>query len=580
MKRIILLFFILLIAGNTFSQEKTTIKKETCLYAVKDQDSLFLDKYSPIAGAGKLLFERNQKPAVVFVFGGGFFTGKRDEPRYIGYFEWLVENGFTVFSIDYRLGLKPLADQVAKTGHFPKMSPPEMIGLLFNSVNIAVEDLYTATNYILSQSADFNINPNLIVSCGSSAGAITVLTGEYYKTNNTVARKYALSDVLPADFNYAGVISFAGAIPQKRGKIKWDTIPAPIQMFHGNADCNVPYNKVKTLLGSFYGSEIIAKQLNKIGAPHYFLTVDNATHVVATSAMDDYRDEILYFLNNNVINGNPSVYTASLATAGQPPKNKKVGIKTLIKANFFSKKDVVKILSYNVHNCIAIDSLKSRDYEAIARVIKDSKAEVIALQELDSVTKRTNIDVLAKLSSLTGMHATFSPSIEFQGGKYGIGILSKEQPLALKMIPLPGREEKRSLLIAEFKNYILCNTHLSLTPEDQLASVDIINKSIRDFIKGDKARKKKAIFIAGDFNATPGSPTLNKMLKNFTPVSNDMYKTYPANFPDRCIDYIFYYGKKLPKKYQVYESGTIKNTTTQIASDHLPVQTQIYAPLK
>ena len=238
------------------------------------------------------------------------------------------------------------------------------------------------------------------------------------------------------------------------------------------------------------------------------------------------------------------------------------------------------MLSYNVHNCIAIDPQKTRDYNAIAQIIKESKAEVIALQELDSITNRTNIDVLSKLSALTGMHSTFSPSIDFQGGKYGIGMLSKEKPIAVKLIALPGREEQRSLMIAEFDNYIFCNTHLSLTPEDQLASIDIINQSIKEFIKGDKDRKRKNLFIAGDFNAEPGSATINKLQKTFTPISNDMYKTYPANFPDRCIDYIFYHGKKLPKKYQVYESGTIKNSTTQIASDHLPTQCVIYAPVR
>ncbi len=580
MKRIIILALIILISQNIFAQDKTTIKKETFLYAVKGKDSLFLDKYTPSHGEGKALFEKNYKPSVIFVFGGAFFTGKRDEPRYVKYFDWLVENGFTVFSIDYRLGLKPIVEETEKTGHFPKMGPKKMVNLMLSSVNMAVEDLYTSTNYILSKSSDFNINPNLIISCGSSAGAITVLTGEYYKTNNNVTGKYPLANALPRGFNYAGVISFAGAIPQKGGIVKWDSIPAPIQMFHGNADCNVPYGKIRTILGGFYGSQFIAKQLNFIDAPHYFFTVDNANHVVAISPMVDYREEILHFLNSYVIGGNPYIFTSNLSTSGQVPKNKNIGIRTLIKSNFLKNKDIVKMLSYNVHNCIAIDPQRTRDYDAIAQIIKDSKAEVIALQELDSITSRTNIDVLAKLSELTGMHPTFSPSIDFEGGKYGIGMLSKEKPKAVKLIALPGREEQRSLMIAEFDNYIFCNTHLSLTPEDQLASIDIINQCIKEFIKGDKDRKRKNLFIAGDFNAVPGSATINKLQKTFTPISNDMYKTYPANFPDRCIDYIFYYGKKLPKKYQVYESGTIKNSTTQIASDHLPTQCVIYAPMK
>ena len=30
---------------------------------------------------------------------------------------------------------------------------------------------------------------------------------------------------------------------------------------------------------------------------------------------------------------------------------------------------------------------------------------------------------------------------------------------------MPGREEKRTLIIAEFKDYVFCATHQSLTPE-------------------------------------------------------------------------------------------------------------------
>ena len=124
----------------------------------------------------------------------------------------------------------------------------------------------------------------------------------------------------------------------------------------------------------------------------------------------------------------------------------------------------VNILSYNVHNCIGMD--KEYNYRRIANVISQTSPDIVALQELDSVTVRNKgIHALGELEKLTGMHGTYAAAIPFQGGSYGIGILSREIPIKYKIIPMPGREEKRTLIIAEFKDYVFCATHQSLTPE-------------------------------------------------------------------------------------------------------------------
>lgn len=62
----------------------------------------------------------------------------------------------------------------------------------------------------------------------------------------------------------------------------------------------------------------------------------------------------------------------------------------------------------------------------------------------------------------------------------------------MRRIPLPGREEARVLLMAEFPGYVVCVTHLSLTPEDQRASLPIIRQAT------DTCRKP--VLLAGDFN--------------------------------------------------------------------------------
>lgn len=548
-----------------------SVQKETFLYSVKGRDSLYLDRYFPSRTGENGTFAPGERPCLIFVFGGGFFTGKKDQPLYIPYYHWLVGKGYNVVAIDYRLGLQPLAARATgPEGAKERTGPLKMVNMLFNSVNMAVEDFYDATLFVLSRSGEWGIDTSRIIGCGSSAGAITVLQGEYYLTNNTGSR-YPLANRLPANFKYAGIISFAGAIAKKGGKIKWEALPSPIQLFHGYADSNVPYDKIKTLFGGLYGSKFIAGQLADIEAPYYFLTAGNATHTVATTPMTLYREEIADFLDRMVLKREPLMINETIATAGEPPKNKKIGLKAYLKTNFAAPGNRMKLLSYNVHNCIATDPARTRDYKTIAHIIQASQADVVALQELDSMTSRTPLYVLGELAKETGMHGIYAPAIDYGGGKYGIGILAKEEPLAVKRIPLPGREEPRVFLLAEFRNYIFCSTHLSLTKADRTASVEIIRKAIKDFIRENRERRDKPVFIGGDFNAAPLSATVAEFSRHAVPVSNIRMDTFPSANPDRCIDYIFVYGRKMPRKMQVLSTGRIRDSLTRTASDHLPV---------
>ncbi len=136
---------------------------------------------------------------------------------------------------------------------------------------------------------------------------------------------------------------------------------------------------------------------------------------------------------------------------------------------------IFKIASYNVRNAKGMDNVT--DFDRVAKVINDMDAHAIAIQELDSATERSNgLVVLDELAKRTNMHGSFNGSIEYRGGKYGIGILTKEKPLSQKGYKLPGKEEIRSLLIVELENFVLCCTHLSLTESDRKESINLIKK--------------------------------------------------------------------------------------------------------
>lgn len=220
----------------------------------------------------------------------------------------------------------------------------------------------------------------------------------------------------------------------------------------------------------------------------------------------------------------------------------------------------VRLMSYNIRNARGLDSVT--DYDRIADVILNVAPDIIAVQELDSVTTRSNgADVLDVLSRKTLMHPTYASAIGYDGGKYGIGILSKEKPLSVKKVSLPGREEPRMLLIVEMDDYYFGSTHFSLTNEDRLKSVEIIKS------EAEKLNKNKPFFLAGDMNATPESKVQEEMNKSFTSLVSPKQFTYPADNPVKCIDYI--YGYNGTEGWSLLtDKGVIAE---KAASDHRPL---------
>lgn len=222
----------------------------------------------------------------------------------------------------------------------------------------------------------------------------------------------------------------------------------------------------------------------------------------------------------------------------------------------------LKIASYNIRNGNGMDN--KSDVGRTASVLISMNADVVALQEIDSMTNRSNSRyVLGELAEITNMYATYAPAIEYDGGKYGIGLLSKEKPLSVMRLPLPGREERRALIAAEFENYIILATHFSLTPADQSASIGIIS----NYAKG----CSKPLFLAGDLNLQPNSDQYKELSKSFTILTDPRSATYPADNPKECIDYIALY--KGADKFAKVETAQVVDAPTQ--SDHRPIMVSV-----
>ncbi len=217
-----------------------------------------------------------------------------------------------------------------------------------------------------------------------------------------------------------------------------------------------------------------------------------------------------------------------------------------------------RIMCYNIRNCKGSDSVI--DYKRVANVISRCNADVVALQEVDSVTGRHPLDLSKHLGDMTGHHATFGAAVNYSGGKYGVAVLSKEKPLSWRTVKLPCSDEERVFLIVEFEDYYFCSTHFSLLEEYRLKAVEIIAEEV--------AKLNKPIFIAGDLNALPDSSVLTNLRQYFNIFTKSgSALTFPASAPNREIDYIGLY-KNANYSPIIYEHYVVN---APVESDHRPI---------
>ncbi|MDO4630429.1 MAG: endonuclease/exonuclease/phosphatase family protein [Planctomycetia bacterium] len=216
-----------------------------------------------------------------------------------------------------------------------------------------------------------------------------------------------------------------------------------------------------------------------------------------------------------------------------------------------------RLMTYNIRNGRALTGSEIR-LELPAGVIRKAAPDVVGIQELDFRTTRSgNRDIPAELGELVGFQVEFARAIDFQGGGYGIGTLSKTEPLRTYSVPLPGAEERRVLQVTEFADFVFFNTHFSLTEASRLESIAIIETERKKFTK--------PIFLCGDFNAVPDSAPMKELSKTWRMLS-PVECTYPADEPRIPIDH--FWTPCDVKNVEVLDARVI---CAPSESDHRPV---------
>lgn len=230
----------------------------------------------------------------------------------------------------------------------------------------------------------------------------------------------------------------------------------------------------------------------------------------------------------------------------------------------------LRLMTYNVHHCEGADG--KLDIERIAKIIKDQSCDLVALQEIDRKTSRSQqVDQLEALAVLTGMKPFFGKAIDYGGGEYGVAVLSKLPIVEHKtsLLPTGGKREQRvalELLVQpeEGDAFIFVCTHLdhSSGENDREQQTATLRKMF-----GNGPRQA---ILAGDFNAPVSRPEMAIVLERWTDVdATKLTATIPVSKPTLKIDYIFV---QRDSPWEVISSRVLQEP---LASDHLPLVTTL-----
>ena len=228
------------------------------------------------------------------------------------------------------------------------------------------------------------------------------------------------------------------------------------------------------------------------------------------------------------------------------------------------KPHVIRILTYNIRPGLGMDG--QRVLNRIAKIIRDARPDVVALQEVDNGTRRADgLNQARYLAQLTGLDAYYFPAMPFDGGHYGIVLLTCLPVTQRDTLPLPGEPRVAGAIRVVWQcssgaeTLWVIGTHLDTKPRSRRQSVVLLHQWVKH-LGGAPA------ILAGDLNAPPDSPTLRALATVWTlPEWVSPLYTFPADTPRVQIDYVLY---RPADAWKVVRAEVLHEP---VASDHRPL---------
>lgn len=230
-------------------------------------------------------------------------------------------------------------------------------------------------------------------------------------------------------------------------------------------------------------------------------------------------------------------------------------------------------MTYNVHGFLGTDSVY--DPERTARVIVDSGAEIVALQEVDfGRGARGEPSAVERLALRVGMTCHFTFTRDGKNGHFGNAVLSKHDLHLVAEGPLPRRrDEARAVqllkVVAKDLQFHLINTHLSISGRERRLQV----QALLGAEWSTKAGTDLPLVICGDFNASPFSSVYRRLSKSLVDVQGGLFAsrgTWPSRFPFWRIDHMF-----VTPSIAVQSCVVLDREGARTASDHLPLMAEL-----
>ena len=241
-------------------------------------------------------------------------------------------------------------------------------------------------------------------------------------------------------------------------------------------------------------------------------------------------------------------------------------------ANQAGQADTLRVATWNIKHGRGMDG--RLDLERTATVLATFDADIVALQEVDEVVRRSDrVDQAAWLADRLGMHAAFGSFMDYQGGRYGLAILSRFPIEHAETWRLTDGNEPRVAQAIRFK-----------TPSGESITAACVHF---DWVDDDGFRFTQASetmarlrdldtpwIVLGDFNDTPDSRTM----RGFHALGRDASKprdataTFPADDPRIEIDFI------VTGPGDHWTVDEVEVIDEGVASDHRPVIAVLQSP--
>jgi endonuclease/exonuclease/phosphatase family metal-dependent hydrolase len=229
----------------------------------------------------------------------------------------------------------------------------------------------------------------------------------------------------------------------------------------------------------------------------------------------------------------------------------------------------LRVVSFNIRHGVGMDG--RLDLDRTAAVLRQLEPDLVALQEVDENCRRSGgVDQAAALGKALGMEHRFGEFMDYDGGRYGLAVLSRLPIEAMRRHELPRAAEPRCALEVEVEVPGL---------EDPVSFTCVHNDWTKEAIRVNQMRallaalgeRRRPAMIAGDYNGEPGSESLGVLADAgwrilATDGAAGATPTWPADEPRQEIDHV---AERALPGYSV----TKRVIEEKVASDHRPILT-------